>query len=152
MRLRCPCCFAEYSAEMALDNDAARELMALLLNLERDLSRSLAAYLGLFRSKTRALAWERALRIAREVLELGNAQLLAPALSETVETMRAKQQSEAWRPLTNHNYLKRVMETVATRPAASAVDVVPAAHVQQGAAPAPSKTAQAVARLLTRKQ
>lgn len=138
---------------MTLDNDASRELMALMLQLERDLSRSLAAYLGLFRSKTRALAWERALRIAREVLELGDARLLAPALSETVETMRAKQQGEAWRPLTNHNYLKRVMETVATRPVASTGAVtVWGEKTTPAQAPAASKTAQAVARLLTRKQ
>lgn len=149
MRVRCPCCHADYSIDQAVEDEAARELMGVLSDLPREASRPLAAYLGLFRAKSRALAWERALRIAREVLSLhGDTYAVGVALSETVESMRAKQQSADWRPLANHNYLKRVLETVAARPVPVPLERVGSAP---GAAPAElptSKTAQAVARLM----
>lgn len=149
MRVRCPCCHADYSIDQAVEDEAARELMGVLSDLPREASRPLAAYLGLFRAKSRALAWERALRIAREVLSLhGDTGAVGAALSETVEAMRAKQQGADWRPLANHNYLKRVLETVAARP-----QPVPLERIEPGQAAAPaglpaSKTAQAVARLM----
>lgn len=149
MRVRCPCCHADYSIDQAVEDEAARELMGVLSELPREASRPLAAYLGLFRAKSRALAWERALRIAREVLGLhGDTQAVGAALSETVEAMRAKQQGADWRPLANHNYLKRVLETVASRPMPVPLERVGSVP---GAAPAElptSKTAQAVARLM----
>lgn len=116
MRLRCPVCHAEAALEAWAEDDAAREMMGLLAGLDAQLGRALAAYLGLFRSKSRALAWERALRLAREVLGLGlDEAVLAQALSDTVEAMRVKREAGDIRPLENHNYLKRVAETVAAR-------------------------------------
>ncbi|MEX0732865.1 MAG: hypothetical protein WED00_05790 [Aquisalimonadaceae bacterium] len=140
MRIRCPCCHAEYSIEQAVEDEAARELMGVLADLPREVSRPLAAYLGLWRSKTRALAWERALRVAREALGLYQDTLaLGAALSETVEAMRVKQDPGGWRPLTNHNYLKRVVETTAARPSQAL------APVRGEGRPAPaSRTAQAL--------
>ena len=148
MRVRCPCCHAEYSIEQAVEDEAAREVMGLLSDLPREVSRPLAAYLGLFRSKSRALAWERALRVAREVLELHqDTAAIGAALSETVEAMRQKQDQGGWRPLANHNYLKRVLESVESRPQ-------PVARLEQGGQMAPvaqgSKTRQAVERLMSR--
>ncbi|MCL6619471.1 MAG: hypothetical protein K6T33_06735 [Thermomonas hydrothermalis] len=127
MRLRCPVCHAEAALEAWVEDDAAREMMALLSGLDAQLGRALAAYLGLFRSKTRALAWERALRLAREVLALGlDEAVLAQALSDTVEAMRVKREAGDIRPLENHNYLKRVAESVAARGVAiGAAAVVP---------------------------
>lgn len=116
MRIRCPACHADYSIEQALEDEAAREMMGVLADLPREVSRPLAAYLGLFRSKSRAVAWERVLRLAREVLTLhGDTGLVGLALSETVEVMRGKQAEPGWKPLGNHNYLKRVLESVAAR-------------------------------------
>lgn len=116
MRIRCPNCHADYSIDQAVEDEAARELMGVLSDLPREVSRPLTAYLGLFRARTRALAWERALRLAREAQGLAEDQaLLGAALSETVEAMRAKQQESGWRPLTNHRYLKRVLESVEAR-------------------------------------
>lgn len=148
MRVRCPCCHADYTIDQAVEDEAARELMGLLSDLPREASRPLAAYLGLFRAKSRALAWERALRIAREVVSLhGDTQAVGVALSETVEAMRAKQQGGDWRPLANHNYLKRVLETVASRPQPAPIERVERAPASVAALPS-SKTAQAVSRLL----
>lgn len=120
MNITCPCCFATISIESALESNSGRELMGVLAQAG-PLARPLAAYLGCFRSSTRALAWDRALKLAREVLEIGADQrALTAALGETVEAMRAKREQGDGRPLKNHNYLRRVLEsvTVATTPPA----------------------------------
>ncbi|TCS70749.1 hypothetical protein EDC61_11476 [Sulfuritortus calidifontis] len=125
MRLRCPVCHAEAALEAWAEDEAAREMMGLLAGLDAALGRALAAYLGLFRSKSRALSWERAVRLAREVLALGLEEaVLSQALSDTVEAMRVKREAGDIRPLENHNYLKRVAESVAARWIASGHAVV----------------------------
>lgn len=112
MNLTCPACHAKYSLDAALEGDAAGELQ-LLLARDAQLARPLIAYLGLFRGKTRALSFDRAVRLAREVLAItDDRRLIAAALVETVEAMRAKRDAGDVRPLKNHNYLRRVMETV----------------------------------------
>lgn len=65
MRVRCPCCHADYTIDQAVEDEAARELMGLLSDLPREASRPLAAYLGLFRAKSRALAWDEELDTPR---------------------------------------------------------------------------------------
>lgn len=124
MRLRCPVCHAEAALEAWAEDEAARELMGLLSGLDAALGRPLVAYLGLFRSRSRALSWDRALRLAREALALSSdAAVLSEALSETVEAMRMKREAGDIRPLENHNYLKRVIESVAARGVRSAMAV-----------------------------
>jgi hypothetical protein len=111
MRLRCPVCHAEAALEAWAEDEAARELMALLSTLDATLGRPLVAYLGLFRSGSRALSWERALRLAREALALDADPLrLGAALSQTVEQLRAKRDGGDIRPLSGHGYLKKVLE------------------------------------------
>lgn len=135
MRLRCPTCYTESSVEAVLEDEAARDLMALLADQPRDVSRPLARYLGLFRPKTRALAWERALRLARETLALdADPARLGQALSDTVEAMRVKQEAGGWRPLTSHQYLSRVLESVTVRGVSSgpSAETAPAAPRSKG--------------------
>ena len=121
MNITCPCCFSTISIEAALESNSGRELMGVLAQAG-PMARPLAAYLGFFRSPTRALAWDRALKLSREVLEIGADQrALAAALGETVEAMRAKREQGDARPLKNHNYLKRVLESVAISGAPVAV-------------------------------
>lgn len=116
MNLTCPCCHAKYPLEAAFDSEAAGELQ-LILAQAASIARPLVAYLGLFRSKSRALSFDRACRLAREVLELGaDPRALGAALVETVEAMRIKRDAGQVKPLSNHNYLKRVLESVADRP------------------------------------
>jgi hypothetical protein len=113
MQLTCPCCFAAFPVEAALESAAGRELMGVLAQAG-PLARPLAAYLGCFRSASRALAWERALRLAREVMDLtGDQRALATALGQTVEALRTKRERGDSRPLKNNNYLKQVLESVA---------------------------------------
>jgi hypothetical protein len=101
--LHCPCCHAQFSVEAIIQDEAAREL----LGFKAYIPSSLWAYLSLFRSEKRALSWERALKLAKEVLELGETARLEAAMVETIEALRGK----GGHPLKNHNYLKRVMES-----------------------------------------
>lgn len=112
MKLRCPCCHASNSLEAFTADDAGRELLVLLAGTG-PLFRPLVAYLGMFRPANRDLSHDRALRLAREVVDLGaDPRAMAAALAETVEAMRAKRDAGQIKPLTNHNYLKKVLETV----------------------------------------
>jgi hypothetical protein len=147
MNLTCPCCHAKYPLEAALDSEAAGELQ-LILAQAGPLARPLIAYLGLFRSKTRALSFDRAVRLAGEVLNLGaEPHALAAALTETIEAMRAKRDQGQIKPLANHNYLKRVLETVGKGLAPAQVGH-PQGVSLQDAIPAPTgKRARAIASL-----
>ncbi|WP_051361145.1 hypothetical protein [Desulfuromonas sp. TF] len=116
MNLTCPCCHAKYPLDAALEGEAAGELMVILAQAG-PAARPLVAYLGLFRSKSRALSFDRAVKLAREVLDLDkDLRALGVALSETVEALRAKRDAGQVKPLGNHNYLKRVLESVTASP------------------------------------
>lgn len=113
MILTCPCCHARYPLDAVVQDEAARELLA----MRAVMPPSLVPYLALFRTEKRALAWDRALKLAKEALELEpNIVRLETTLAETVEAIRAKREAGQVQPLKNHNYLKRVLESVATRP------------------------------------
>ena len=117
MRIKCPSCFAEFDLLSALDSEAGRSLMGLLAKLEPTLSRPLVAYLSLFRSASRALSWDRALKLAQEVLALESDKgRLSTGLAKAVEILREKQTAGGWKPLGNHNYLNRVLEGVSAQP------------------------------------
>ena len=145
MKLRCPVCHASNSLEAFTADDAGRELLVLLASTG-PLFRPLVAYLGLFRPASRDLSHERALRLAREVVDLGaDPRAMAAALTDTVEAMRAKRDGGQVKPLTNHNYLRKVLETVAGAP--PAVGAQHAAPLQQQPAAPRSKRAQGIASL-----
>jgi len=114
MQLICPCCHSRYPLDAANQDESARALLALRGNLPPRCWSPLIAYLGLFRSETRALAWDRALKLAREVMELNAVpDQLENALAETVESLRLK----GGAPLKNHRYLQRVLENTKVTPA-----------------------------------
>ena len=107
MILHCPCCHAQYSIEALTQDAAAREL----LGMRGTMPPNLLGYLTLFRSESRALSFDRALKLAKEALQLSADQArLDAAMAETVEAMRAKREQGQAKPLKNHNYLKRVLE------------------------------------------
>ncbi|OQY20102.1 MAG: hypothetical protein B6I36_02340 [Desulfobacteraceae bacterium 4572_35.1] len=116
MKLRCPVCHSSNSLEAYAADEAGRELLVALAG-NTQMFKPLVHYLGLFRASSRDLANARALKLVNEVLTIpADPQHLATALNETVEAMRAKQQQGDHRPLKNHNYLKRVLETVVITP------------------------------------
>lgn len=150
MRLRCPVCHADAALEAWVMDEAARDFVALLAGLEADLGRPLVAYIGLFRPRKTALTWDRALRLAREVLALTpDAHRLASALSSTVDTLRAKRAAGDARPLSNHNYLKRVLEGVLE---GSSGELAPRRPSRTTGAGTTSSTLDAVMRLEALKQ
>lgn len=136
---RCPVCHAHLQLEAIVQDEAARELLGVLSALEATLARALVGYLGLFRPAKQDLRWDRALRLAREVLALEpDAARLAWALAETTEAIRAK---GGQTPIKSHGYLTRVLESA---PPSAAV-------TQQSASPArraTSRTADAMRRLV----
>jgi hypothetical protein len=141
MNLSCPCCYAEFPLEAAIESDAGRDYARLLLSQPPAIQRGLSAYVWLFRSAKRNLSYERRLKLANEVLGMGaDPRQLAAALSDTVEALRAKRDAGDVRPLTGHNYLKRVLESVMV--------VGPAALVGSGSVnetrPATGKRRQAI--------
>lgn len=104
---RCPVCHSRLHLDALVQDEAGRELLGLLAGLNDRMGRALVVYLGLFRSPTRDLANDRALRLARGVLELDAGACLVEALNDTVEALRNK----GGAPLTDHNYLKKVIDT-----------------------------------------
>ena len=69
---RCPICHSRISLEALVQDEAGRELMALVAKLDTQTGAALVSYLGLFRSASRDLANERALKLAREALNLSD--------------------------------------------------------------------------------
>lgn len=112
---RCPVCHSRINLEACVQDEAGRELLAKLAKLDTSTATALVSYIGLFRSANRDLANDRALRLVNEVAQLESWQFLTPALAETVESIRDKQTRGEAKPLTNHNYLKRVLESVIAR-------------------------------------
>jgi hypothetical protein len=143
MKLRCPSCHASNSLEAYTADDAGRELLRLLAN-SGPLFRPLVGYLGLFRPAGRDLSHQRALKLAQAVVDIpADAAAMAQALAETVESMRQKRESGDVRPLKNHNYLKRVLESVTLAAPLTTALTTPAAP------PAKGKRAQALQALHT---
>ena len=112
---RCPACHAHIDLEAVVQDEAGRELLAILARLDDQLGPALVQYLGLFRPAKQDLSNARATKLAREVLEMGAGPALREALLETVDAMRAKQAGGAYDRLTNHRYLKKVLASVEAR-------------------------------------
>ena len=112
---RCPVCHSRIGLEQLVQDEAGRELLALLSTLDTAAGAALVSYIGLFRPAQRDLANDRALKLARETLALEAVQWLVPALQETVETLRSKRAQGDSKALTNHNYLSKVLQSVIER-------------------------------------
>lgn len=147
MQIKCPCCYAGFSLEAALDGEAGSKLLAFMAGLEPALARPLVHYLALFRSPSRALSWDRAGRLADEALKLESDRArLALALSKTVTVLREKQSQGSWKPLGNHNYLRRVLAELPVEQAQASVPALPTAPAQGPQQPK-TQTGQAMVNL-----
>jgi hypothetical protein len=134
---RCPICHSRFSLEALIQDEATSDLVAFVNDLEKPHKAALVGYIGLFRSAKRDLASDRALRLCHEVVALGPIAQLVPALNHTLESMRAKQQQGQFKPLTNHNYLKRVIENYSLNSThnafdstANSVPLIDTSHIQ----------------------
>lgn len=134
---RCPVCHTTLDVLAIAEDEAARELLVLLATLDAALGRALLAYLSLWRPEKIDMRWDRALRLVREALALeSDTDRLARALTETVESIRAKGNG---RPLSSHNYLRRVLEHL---PPATE-------RAPEGTVAPTSRTAEAMRRLVS---
>ncbi|NJA04187.1 hypothetical protein HC024_00300 [Methylococcaceae bacterium WWC4] len=103
---RCPICHARISLDAVVQDEAGRELLGILAKLDGETGFALVGYLGLFRSVSRDLANDRALRLTKEALALSESlPALAEAMRITVEQIRGK----GGDPLSNHRYLSKVL-------------------------------------------
>lgn len=152
MQIKCPCCYAKYDLQTVFEDESARNLLKIMSSLDRAISYPLYVYITLFRSPKRDMSSEKELRLVREVLGLGAspAQLMS-ALQKVVEVMREKQVSGGFKPLKNHNYLKRVIEDTPQAPVTSSAMVSVGEHQQPHQQPQSrqltSKTANGMAAL-----
>lgn len=143
MKCKCPSCYAEFDLAAALDSDAGREFVRLMSGYDGHVIRALTAYLGLFRSASRALSWDRVLRLTTELIQTEpDPARLSQGLHKATEALRQKQRSGDWKPLANHNYLKNVLAGLPQTQAAA-----PARYETQPPAAQPqftSRTSQAM--------
>lgn len=110
---RCPVCHSNIHLDALVNDDAARELLATLAPMDGATGRILMNYIGLFRPVKSDLSFNRALTLVNDTLALtSNRDWLRAALEETVIKLRAARIDGQSRPLTNHNYLKKVLESI----------------------------------------
>lgn len=114
---RCPICHSDIHLDQLLEDDAGRELLALIAKCKYDVARPLVAYISLFRPEKSGLSNSRAVKLIKDVFALyPQSLLLAQALSDTVQAVQNKRRNaQNIAPLTNHNYLKSVYETIAPK-------------------------------------
>lgn len=131
MRITCPSCGAGFSLDVALQMDASRSALMRALHMPAPLAGLWAQYLGLFRSKTRALAHDRADKLMAELLPMLDAgvverngnqrpaplELWRDALQQMVELRNA---DKLQLPLKSHGYLLEIVFAAAERGAAQA--------------------------------
>lgn len=113
---RCPICHSDLHLEAMTEDEAGRELLGKISQLDKGIAPALVAYLGLFKPAKSNLSNSRALKIFNDILDLFEpSKLLAHCLSETVQAVRKKRlNGQNHEPLTNHNYLKSVYDTQKT--------------------------------------
>lgn len=111
MTLTCPICHSRNSVEAAILTEAGQAYTRLLLRQPDWLRYSLARYVLLFAPAGREMAYDRRLRLVEETLALdADPRRLAAALAETVEAIMAKRAAGDVRPLSGHNYLRKVLD------------------------------------------
>ncbi|EKE75206.1 hypothetical protein [Gallaecimonas xiamenensis] len=112
---RCPVCKSNLHLDAMVSDEAARELLAFVVKLPQRLGQALVQYIGLFRPEKSDLSNSRALRLMQEAMALtSNETQLREALESTVASLFKKRGEHGWQPLTNHQYLKKVLDTMPT--------------------------------------
>lgn len=111
---RCPVCHNHLNLEAIAQDEAGKELMAVIAKLSPATATSCLSYIGLFRPAKSDLNNGRALRLLVDVLSLtSNQSALCQALDQTVtQLQQSRAQNTDAKPLANHNYLKKVLTSI----------------------------------------
>ena len=149
MQLTCPCCHAAFPIEVALQHEDGRQVMGMLAGMQPELALPLMHYIGFFRPAKQQLGWGRALRLMREVVLLlpTPVDLLVWGLQEAARTLDDKRSQPGWKPLGNHNYLRRCLDSAQARSGSTAAGLAPAVAAAQAVA-APAVRSQSGAALV----
>lgn len=126
MRITCPGCGAQYSLDVAMQADAGREALMRALQMPAPLARLWAQYLAMFRSKSRALAMDRAERLMAELLPLLDEQVVRrngvtrPASLEVwkaalEQMVDLRNNDKLTLPLKSHGYLLEIVYSAADK-------------------------------------
>lgn len=119
---RCPICHSHLHLDALVQDAVGRKLLATVANLSFRVAPVLLNYIALFRPEKQDLSNDRALTLIEETLAFtSNQAVLTEALQDTVTSIQASRKTGQFKKLTNHNYLKKVLEAkVALLPAAPA--------------------------------
>lgn len=111
---KCPICHSDIHFEGLIEDEAGRELLNTVINMESGCGAAVVPYLGLFKPEKSSLSNSRALKLVQSLLEIYQpSNVLERALLDTVEQVRRnRRESGRIEPLANHNYLKKVYESV----------------------------------------
>ncbi|MCG7565879.1 hypothetical protein MHM95_06205 [Pseudoalteromonas sp. CnMc7-15] len=111
---RYPICKSHITLDQMVQDDAGKELLAIVAGMGKHSGRAMVNYLGLFRPAKQDLSNSRAVKLAQEALALTqNHQALAMAMDQTVQSIMNKRlNNQGVKPLANHNYLKQVLSSV----------------------------------------
>lgn len=143
--ITCPHCNTRVELEAAVEDECARAFMRLLRRLGPAAPHAIG-YVMLFKPLIQSLRWSRALALLEDVIQLTEQHgevAVGQALAETVGAMQQKQ-GPSWRPLTGHGYLRKVLDSVAARPAAALTVFTPGVNTVAAPLRPVSKTAQAI--------
>lgn len=128
MRLTCPGCGAHGSIEHFSADAVARQTLELLSQLPAGLPAQTLRYMALFRPPHRGLTWDRAQRLAGEVLDMvraeqvewkGKTYTVKPdAFRHAMESLQ-NQRERLTLPMQSHGYLRSMLAAHAPRLAAA---------------------------------
>lgn len=111
---RCPVCHSEISLGAVVEDEAGSELLSTLIKMGSGCGAAVVLYLGLFKPEKSSLSNSRALKLLKELLEIYQpSNVLERAMRDTVEQVhRNRRETGRTEPLKNHNYLKKVYDSV----------------------------------------
>lgn len=122
MKTRCPACGATASLEVLIAHDAASHAIGNAFKLSGQLGKHLLQYLGLFRSGTRELSFDRVSKILQEILpDLEREQIKRDGVTYPAhaavwifgieQALKARDDGRLTLPLKSHGWLYAVMAT-----------------------------------------
>ncbi|MEM7399291.1 MAG: hypothetical protein AAF354_10145 [Pseudomonadota bacterium] len=129
MQITCPCCHARFPIEAALNDDRAREAVAIALRFPPQFSDLLLRYIALFRPQKSALSWQRAGRLMMELSEAikegqiqrkGRTWQAPPEHWRLAFELMVAKRDDLKLPLTTHGYLYEILLGMADQVEATA--------------------------------